>query len=147
MYPLAHRAISLVFGARCTRFLLASESVHSTYLSPGRGHHPLACQRSQPCKPRPQPRKLCPRPRRPRSPSRWLRPTAMPMLARGPALRARFAYHLCCSPAVAADPHCTPRCSPRPHAAVALTRANPASLPWPLLPRWRVPPCRLLRCA
>jgi len=39
MYPLAHRAISLAFGALRTSFLPALKSVHDTWLGPRRGHH------------------------------------------------------------------------------------------------------------
>ena len=39
MYPLAHRTISLAFGALCISSLTTLESVHDTWLSPGRSHH------------------------------------------------------------------------------------------------------------
>ena len=47
-----------------------------------------------------------------------------------------------------ASSHCAPRRSPRPHAAVTATHADPAFLPWPFAASLaRGSPHRLMRCA
>jgi hypothetical protein len=114
MYPLAHRAISLVFRALCTSFLTTLKSVHGTWPSPRRGHHPLlAGQCTLPCR---------------------LRPATAPMHAHGSCAacqghlppRADRDHH-CCSPAAAAGPLSAPWRSPRLHATEIATRAGPSA--------------------
>jgi hypothetical protein len=115
MYPLAHRAISLAFGALCTSFLTALKSVHDTWPSPGRGHHPLlAGQRTLPCR---------------------LRPAAVPVHAHGSCAACQGRQppradrdHRCCSPAAAAGPPSAPWRSPRLRATEIATRVDPSAI-------------------
>jgi len=140
-YPLVHRIVSSAFGASCTSFQPALKSVHGTSVGAGRGHHWLASTL----------------PHRPRS-------TAALVTSQRCAWACARARHLCCEswppatvlstttatarPAIAADPPYAPRRSPRPHAAVTATHADPTFLPWPFAASLaRGSPHRLLHCA
>jgi len=100
VYSFSHRAIGIAFGTWCTQILAALKVVHITWLSSGRGHHPVwfasaLCRAGQShCRARL--RSLHHARARPARPGHLLVAACLCALPR------------CCSPAATSGPSCAP---------------------------------------